>query len=319
MTGPGTKKSACRICGVIADNRFYTVREMMFGTGDAFAYFQCSACACLQIAEIPPDISRYYPADYYSFTPKRRLFRNNSIDRAMRRFQDRSTVFSRGALGSIVSRFSPNKKLTALARVSLSVESRVLDVGCGDGWRLSALREIGFRNVLGIDPFLAHDLEHENGVQVLKRSIHQMTGEWDLVMYHHSFEHVPDPRGDLSAVSRLLRKGGCCLIRIPTVSSYAWEHYRENWVQLDAPRHYHLHSLKSMGLLAAECGFVLSAVVFDSTKDQFQGSELYQKGVPLVSGNGVFSRSQERQWKREAGKLNRAQRGDQAAFYLIKE
>jgi SAM-dependent methyltransferase len=160
---------------------------------------------------------------------------------------------------------------------------------------------------------------YENGVRVLKRSVHEVAGEWDLIMYHHSFEHVPDPLRELTAVSRLLVPGGCCLLRVPTVASYAWEHYREHWVQLDAPRHYYLHSVKSIDLLAANTGFKLRNVVFDSTKDQFQGSELYAKGIPLASGKGVFSSSQERRWKRAARKLNREERGDQAAFYLIKK
>ena len=319
MTIRITKPSTCRICGVTADNDFYAVREMMFGTGDLFDYFQCSACSCLQIVEFPVDISRYYPAHYYSFTPKRRLFQHNIVDKAMRRFKDRHTVFNDGIAGSLVSRFSPNKKLAALSRVPLNEHSRILDVGCGDGWRLYALREIGFRNLFGLDPFLEQDIVYDNGVQVLKRSIHEMRGEWDLVMYHHSFEHVPDPLFELTMVFRLLPAGGCCLLRIPTVSSYAWEHYRENWVQLDAPRHYHLHSLASIEVLAGKAGFVVTEVLYDSTKDQFQGSELYQKGVPLVSGNGMFGLSQERQWKREAKKLNREKRGDQAAFYLIKK
>lgn len=42
--------------------------EMMFGFGEEFAYFECSKCGCLQISEIPVDISKYYPSDYYSFS-----------------------------------------------------------------------------------------------------------------------------------------------------------------------------------------------------------------------------------------------------------
>jgi len=41
--------------------------------------------------------------------------------------------------------------------------------------------------------------------------------------------------------------GGWCVIRIPTVSSFAWEHYREQWVQLDAPRHFFLHKVRKTG------------------------------------------------------------------------
>jgi SAM-dependent methyltransferase len=309
----------CRICGNSSQNAVYSVPEMMFGYRDRFDYFQCSSCKCLQIAEVPPDMSKYYPPHYYSFTPKQRRFQNNPVDRALRRLQDHYTVFNRGIFGSLVSTVSPNKKLAPLSRIGLTRDSRILDVGCGNGRRLYALREIGFLNVLGVDPYLREDINYGNGLRVLKQSVYDVTGEWDLIMYHHSFEHVPDPVENLLAASKLLRAGGCCLVRVPTVSSYAWEQYRENWVQLDAPRHYMLPSLEGMNVLAAKTGFHVREVVFDSTKDQFQGSELYQRGIPLVSGEKVFSASQIREWKRQAKKLNKGNRGDQAAFYLIKK
>jgi len=291
---------------------------MMFGYRDRFDYFQCSTCKCLQIAEIPSNIEKYYPPHYYSFTPKQRKFQKNPVDRALRRLKDHYTVFDNGVFGRLVSTLSPNKKLAPLAKIGLTKDSRILDVGCGDGWRLYALREIGFRNVLGIDPYIHDDITYENGVRVLKQSVHDVRGEWDLIMYHHSFEHVPDPVKDLQTVSRLLPAGGCCLIRVPTVSSYAWEQYRECWVQLDAPRHYTLPSVESMNILADKTGFHVRTVVFDSTKDQFEGSERYKRGLPLASQEQIFTPSQIRQWKHQAKKLNKENRGDQAAFYLIK-
>ena len=291
---------------------------MMFGYKDRFEYFQCSACKCLQISEIPPNMEKYYPSHYYSFTPKQRRFQKNPVDKALRRLKDHYTVFDHGVLGALVSTLSPNKKLAPLAKVGLTKDSRVLDVGCGDGWRLYALKEIGFRNVLGIDPYIPEDITYENGLRVLKKSVHDVAGEWDMIMYHHSFEHVPDPVKDLQAVSRLLPPGGCCLIRVPTVSSYAWEQYREYWVQLDAPRHYTLPSVESMNILADKTGFHVRTVVFDSTKGQFEGSERYKRGLPLASQEQIFTPSQIRQWKHQAKKLNKENRGDQAAFYLIK-
>ena len=309
----------CRVCRSIGNHSQYMVEEMMFGYRDRFEYFQCSSCKCLQIAEIPGDMTKYYPPTYYSFSPKKRRFLGNPVDTLFRRLQNRCTVFPAGFLCRMVSAWSPNKKISSLAPLALTRDSRVLDVGCGDGWRLHLLKDLGFATVLGIDPFIADDIHYENGLTVLKQSIFDVKGEWDVVMYHHSFEHVPDPLDHLRAVSQLLPAGGCCLIRIPTVSSYAWQHFREHWVQLDAPRHYMLHSMESMQMLADQAGFIIRNVVYDSTKDQFQGSELYKRGLPLTSGDGVFSASQKRQWKKQALQLNREGRGDQAVFYLIKK
>lgn len=310
----------CRICGNAENNQTYTVAEMLFGLGDRFTYFQCAACKCLQIAEIPRDMSRYYPAKYYSHTLDPRAKYRNPIIRLMRRAGDSATVFSSSLAGRVIGRLSPNKKLLSLAPLELTKRSRILEVGCGTGWRLYALRNIGMENLLGVDPYIREDIIYGNGLRVLKKSIHDAGGEWDVVMYHHSFEHVPDPIENLRSAARLLREGGTCLIRIPTVSSWAWEHYREHWVQLDAPRHFFLHSVESMRALAEKTGFILSGIRYDSNNDQFQGSELYKMGVPLVPyrSTEIFTKSRIKRWKRKADKLNKENRGDQAAFYLRK-
>jgi hypothetical protein len=124
----------------------------------------------------------------------------------------------------------------------------------------------------------------------------------------------------------LLCKNGSCLINIPTVSSYAWKHYRENWVGLDAPRHLYLHSIKSMTLLEEKANLSLQSVTYNSNDFQFWGSEQYLKDIPLRSensyaenpANSLFSKKQIETFKRKAKELNFNNQGDQAAFLLVK-
>src|SRR5262245_10007956 len=119
----------CKICESSAEHTVYSVAEMMFGLGDRFDYFQCSRCKCLQIAKVPADMSRYYPPDYYSFSPKPRKHLRNPVVKALRRLNDHYTVFNRGVPGFLVNRISPNKKLSALSHIALTKRSRILDVG----------------------------------------------------------------------------------------------------------------------------------------------------------------------------------------------
>jgi hypothetical protein len=55
---------------------------MLYATREMFTYILCEGCGCLQIAEIPPDLGRFYPSHYYSFVP---VGKGN----AWRRFKDR--------------------------------------------------------------------------------------------------------------------------------------------------------------------------------------------------------------------------------------
>jgi len=309
----------CGICGNADANRTYEAREMMFGTRQAYPYFQCASCGCLQIAEFPSDLSRHYPSGYPSFKPAidRRFV--NPVRNVFRIARYRYAVLNEGFFGRILCAIAPKEGLRFLSLVPLKSDSRVLDVGSGTGELLFLLRRIGMTELLGVDAFVEHTLDYPNGLKVLKGTIHDVTGEWDCVILSHSLEHMPDQVGTMQAAAGLLAPGGCCLVRIPIVS-WAWEHYGVNWAGLDAPRHFFLHSLKSFGLLVARAGLRVERTTHESTHLQFRGSELYARGIPLLSdrseARSVFTRAQLREFRRQAEELNRQHRGDQATFYL---
>ena len=146
-----------------------------------------------------------------------------------------------------------------------------------------------------------------------------MDGEWDIVLFHHSFEHMEEPFKVIEKAASLLKKGGVCVLFIPICDSYAYRHYRENWVGLDAPRHIYLYSVKSCRLLAERPGLHLEHYLHCSTSFQFTGSELYKKNLTLCeSDNGYFSKKELKRFEKEARELNRKGEGDQVAFYFRK-
>ncbi|MCK5535007.1 class I SAM-dependent methyltransferase, partial [bacterium] len=293
----------CRICENLNDNKVYEVQEMMFGLGDKFTYFQCAKCGCLQILEVPTDISQYYPSDYYSFSLAGSNQFTSLIKKLVKKLRDRYAVFNKGVIGKLIYRNFPNEwlrslfYLQSLSKVNLNRDTKILDVGCGAGSLLETLSQMGFKNLMGIDPYIKEDIKYKNGLKIIKETIGNLDGKWDLIMLHHSFEHISDQMGIFQHIARLLLEGGVCLIVVPTVCSYAWEHYRTKWVQLDAPRHLFLHSNKSIGILAQKAGLNLEKSVYNSTDFQFWGSEQYLKGIPLMSNrsydvnpsNSIFS------------------------------
>lgn len=319
----------CQICGHSAGNTEYVAKEMMLGLRDAFVYFQCRACECLQLHTPPKDLSRYYPPSYYSFRPAEQAPTTGGLRQWARGRRDLYAILQRGMLGRVLYRVSPDDALRTLASqhfpgggaalVGLSRHSRLLDVGCGSGAFLVMLHRAGFLHVLGIDPHLEGDITYPTGLRILKRSLDDCNGAWDVVMFHHSFEHLPDPLSVLRRVGDLLSTRGRVIVRIPLVSSYAWQRYGVNWVQLDAPRHLFLHSRTSITRLARAAHLVIEKVVYDSSEFQFVGSELYEQGVPLASSReSRVSPQQLEAFRRQAAVLNATERGDQAAFYLRK-
>ncbi len=168
-------------------------------------------------------------------------------------------------------------------------------------------------------------IKYSNGVRVEKKSLTEMEGEWDLITYHHSFEHIARScRRVEQRLQDFFLKAGPALYVSPVVDSWAWEHYKTNWVQIDAPRHFYLHSVKSLQILAGQAGFVVVKVEYDSTAFQFWGSEQLMKDIHLNSaesyymnpGKSIFRKKHIVGYLKEAEKLNREHRGDQALFYL---
>jgi len=151
-------------------------------------------------------------------------------------------------------------------------------------------------------------------------------GLWGLIILNHSFEHMPNPLEVMNKIFELLSPDGYCAIAIPIIDSYAWEKYGVNWVQLDAPRHFFIHSIESMRILADKSGLVLTAIHYNSTSFQIWGSEQYLQGVTLFDKksylvnkkNSLFSKNGIREFENEAQKLNAKGKGDQAIFVFKK-
>ncbi|MDR1652822.1 MAG: class I SAM-dependent methyltransferase [Prevotellaceae bacterium] len=317
----------CKICANTQGNHAVVVREMMFGFRDEFKYFKCSSCGCLQIAEPPTDLSKYYPSEgYYSY---RQVVTSSSyvekVKNLLKRFLFNLYQRLNMPLQAVpyIRNFGWLKFLKKIAKTSA-----ILDVGCGNGRLLQQMSGWGLKNLTGIDPFIEEDILYPSGMRVWKTDIYDypplqhagnqsLAEHFDLIMLHHSFEHMDNPRAALNQLHKLLSPKGQMLIRVPVSDSFAWRKYGANWFQIDAPRHFFLHTTKSMAILAKECGFVLKQLVHDSTKAQFVHSEKYCRDISLFEDMEI-PRTYEKCCTRQAKWLNRIMDGDQACFILEK-
>ncbi|WP_151672995.1 class I SAM-dependent methyltransferase [Patiriisocius marinus] len=315
-----TLSSTCKVCNTKNENKTFLVKEMMYGTREKFLYFQCTTCKCLQINEVPDNLHDHYPTAYYSLDE----FKDKRFEGTFGNIK--KSLYKASALNKgILKHFYKVTEFQFLKHLNINTTSKILDVGCGNGRNfLHPLAEVGFTNLLGCDPYLSKGLSYDNGLKILKKEVFDISTKWDLITYHHVFEHLENPLEHLHKIYDLLEEDGVCVLRIPTVSSYAWEHYKENWVQLDAPRHLFLHSTESLKILSEKSNFTIDKILYDSTNFQFIGSENYIKDIPLNQKKDKrFFKKLKRKYQKatyniKAKNLNKNNLGDQAIYILRK-
>lgn len=327
--------TVCPVCNQSGGFETFHVPDFQDSNGKTFAYLQCQVCECLFIQDHPPDMSEHYTEKYYTFDGDLRPDSGTVFSRRLlgilEEQRNKYLLFGRPWSGRILSMIKRKEQyflLSLLRSILKSPASSLLDVGCGGGSLVAYLRKLGLRDPIGIDPFLDRESKIVRGALLLKRDLPQFAQEtdkkFDVITFNHSFEHLSNPAQDLKAAESLLAIDGEILIRTPTVDSFAWRYYRNNWVQLDAPRHFIIHSKRSLSELAGRCDLVMYKMIYDSSDFQFWGSEQNKKGIPLTASrsyavnpqNSTFTAREIRDFRQRAHQLNLDGQGDQAAFFL---
>jgi SAM-dependent methyltransferase len=318
----------CRICGNTHQNTKYIVDEVQFGLNEQFDYYECSKCGCLQIKDIPKNIASYYPQKYSAYQKHKTIKPASKLSNFLKLKKSQFNLgLNHNSIGFVMHLCFGGGFVAKLKPAQVRYTDTILDVGTGTGGRLLDLYNRGFKNLLGTDIFIPETIHYSNGVKVLKKDIDELEATFDFIMLNHVFEHMPNPLEQLEKLYNLLKKGKYLLIRIPVADSFSWKNYRENWVALDAPRHFHLLTRESMEILAKKANFKIKEIIDDSSEYQFIGSEQIKKGIAVYAENSYFSnpeksmfnKMQIKKFKSRAKKLNNQNLGDNTCFYLYKE
>lgn len=283
----------------------------MFESLQAFTYFQCLSCGSLQIGSIPDDLNHHYPANYYTYQSGQ----PGAWKSWLKQQRNRALLKSQQGPAKLLTYLQPYEALASLSGLPLHRHSRILDVGAGQGILVSALRELGYQEVTGIDP-----LADPHNPLVLATDLQNLAQRpFDLIMFHHSLEHVAEPGRLLAEAAQRLSPRGQIVVRVPLADSWAFQNYGRYWVQWDPPRHLSLFSRLGFKTLAQQQGLKLQSSWDDSTAFQFWASERYRQGLALQSPLRLSEYLQMPFWQRQARALNRSGSGDQGVFVLQKQ
>ncbi|MGI8640265.1 MAG: class I SAM-dependent methyltransferase [Pyrinomonadaceae bacterium] len=210
-------------------------------SGDVFAAMQCNSCGLVYLNP-RPDVSEFetiYPPTYHAFDFSEKDF---------------------GIVYKIRSRLEAKRLLSWCE--DLPSDARILDVGCGDGFHLKLLRDYGKKSwqLEGVDlDKRAVEMAEKSGLKVHPGSVEELDlpeNSYDLAFMIQTIEHVEKPDAILSAVKRVLKKGGKLVIVTDNTDSIDFGLFKKSyWGGYHFPRHWNLFNCKSLSKLAKKVGF----------------------------------------------------------------
>jgi 2-polyprenyl-3-methyl-5-hydroxy-6-metoxy-1,4-benzoquinol methylase len=163
----------------------------------------------------------------------------------------------------------------------------LLDVGCGEGSFLAAMAKRGW-NVTGVDfdEAATNAARRAHGLDVHTGTIDTIVASgmtFNVVTASHVIEHVPDPVEFLVQCLRLLRPGGCVVLRTPNAQSWGHRRYGRAWRGLEPPRHLHIFTTAALNACARKAGFEHSRCFTSS-----RGAEIILTESHFLETKGSF-------------------------------
>lgn len=220
-------------------------------TGARFAIVRCGLCGLARTHPQPSagDLHKYYPSGYYGEAK-------------------RYPAPLQGALNWLYT-----QRATTLEAAAGRGAGKVLDIGCGQGYVLSALRARGWA-VTGTE---LSEESARHAREALRLDVRvgdiqnlDLPGEaFDLIVMWHVLEHVPAPVAQLHIVSGLLKPGGLLLVAVPNFGSPEARWAKDRWFHLDVPRHLAHFDLPALRASLQSAGMTVERVSYFAPEYDF--------------------------------------------------
>jgi SAM-dependent methyltransferase len=230
------------VCGASrtqSGDRFVRIRA---SNSQSYSYAECGFCGHLTMCPMPSadEITSFYDATYYGLGERKFPLVLDAV---------------RGLLLA---------QRTRVSTTEMTAPADVLDVGCGDGRYLKAMRNLGHR-IHGIEiQGPAYDRASRiDGIRLRAPPLNEGTfplTRFQLVTAWHVLEHVPDPMTLLESIGRVLAPDGRLVVEVPNTWSWHGRLTGTNSFNLDPPRHLHQFTQRSLTLLLGRAGYDVERV-----------------------------------------------------------
>jgi 2-polyprenyl-3-methyl-5-hydroxy-6-metoxy-1,4-benzoquinol methylase len=209
-----------------------TPRQAVLELAEGRFLSRCMGCGAIALSPPPDDeeLRAAYAATYYGEGNRRFL---PPLEAAVRWFRARRAR-------DIDRRVRRGQSVGDRAD---SVRPRALDIGCGRGFLLADLRDLGWE-VRGVElsDVAARHARERLGLAVEVGNLEALRfppASYDCIILWHVLEHLRDPAEILRRCAVWLRPGGQLVLAVPNLASWQAAWGGAAWFHLDPPRHLH--------------------------------------------------------------------------------
>lgn len=144
-----------------------------------------------------------------------------------------------------------------LARHIPRRDSRILELGCGAGFLLTALADAGFSDLCGVDWRISEDIRAARSVTFLEGDITTFVPSRlvDVIFINNVLEHVADPGALLEHCRSYLRDSGRIILVTPNADSIGHTVFGRFWSGLHSPWHTFIFTARSLSILTERTAY----------------------------------------------------------------
>jgi SAM-dependent methyltransferase len=187
-------------------------------TNEIFSYRKCLSCSLIFLTNVPLNLDKYYPDEYYPIPSIKRI---NKLSKKNQYQVD------------MITEFAPKK-------------GRMLEIGSSYGVFANQAKKSGYIvDSIEMSKICCEYLSNEIGIITYQSDtpqdiIPKLEFNYDVVALWHNIEHLLNPWVVIERAVEKITPGGVLLIATPNPDSIAFRMLGALWPHVDAPRHINL-------------------------------------------------------------------------------
>ncbi|MEN3044234.1 MAG: class I SAM-dependent methyltransferase [Candidatus Hydrothermales bacterium] len=256
----------CPLC--FSQNSIFFIKIKFLNLKSYFYLYKCKDCSLLFNFPTYSDreLKRMYSKNYYFF------------------LRDEISELKRVSL--LYKRVFSN--------LNFSENSKIIEIGCGKGYFLNILKQIGY-SVKGVEISKEASVyaQKKFNIEVFNGSIEEYTKfsieKYDLILLIDIIEHIKDPHSFMNSLKLISKKGTTLVIDTPNSESRDIHIYKEKFTGFN-PYHIRLYSLNSLTYLLKLYGFSILNYFYYSNGSINLFRERLRSFLYLFQVNTIFDK-----------------------------